>query len=198
MYYLKLLLIFCVLLTTTSFAAVKDDNQSTVKVLTHEVIPLSKTTFRERDLITGQSSIVDLTDKSFIVVSVREKGSDGRFYAIDRDGTVWWSGTITSGTMEYRTPSGIFRIFQKKRYHMSKEFPSDDGINNMDYMMKFTLNGHALHKGSVGWLSHGCIHIDPKDVPIIYNWSDHKTKVVITRQSYMPFARNDLKRIYLK
>lgn len=197
MYYLKLLLIFFVLLTGTTLSAVEDNNQSTVKVLTQEVIPLSKTKFKERNLETGTSSIVDLTDKNFIVVSVREKGSDGRFYAIDSDGTVWWSGVITSGTMEYRTPSGIFRILQKKRYYMSKDLPSDDGINNMDYMMKFTLDGHALHKGSVGWLSHGCIHIDPKDVPVIYHWSDYKTKVIITRHTYMPFARNDLKRIYL-
>jgi lipoprotein-anchoring transpeptidase ErfK/SrfK len=161
-----------------------------------ETMPIAKTVFK---LIKNDSEkIVDLTGENFIVVSVREHGSDGRFYAVDRDGTVWWSGPVTSGAPEFRSPSGIFTIFQKKRYHMSTLFPDDSGVNNMDYMMKFTKGGHALHKGSVDWMSHGCIHIDPKDVPVIYNWSTYKTKVVITRHTYMPFAKEDLRKIYGK
>ena len=159
-----------------------------------ETMPLSKTSFVQ--FKHDREKIVDLSGKNFIVVSVREAGSDGRFYAVDRDGTVWWSGPVTSGAEEYRSPSGIFTIFQKKRYHMSTEWPDESGVNNMDYMMKFTKNGHALHKGSVDWMSHGCIHIDPKDVPVIYNWSNYRTKVVVTRHSYMPYASEDLKRIY--
>ncbi|GIU00669.1 hypothetical protein TSL6_11750 [Sulfurovum sp. TSL6] len=161
-----------------------------------ETMPIAKTVFK---LIKDDSEkIVDLTGKDFILVSVRERGSDGRFYAVDRDGTVWWSGPVTSGAPEFRSPSGIFPIIQKKRYHMSKDFPDESGVNNMDYMMKFTKRGHALHKGSVDWMSHGCIHIDPKDVPVIYHWSTFKTKVVITRHTYMPFAKEDLRKIYGK
>ncbi len=159
-------------------------------------IPVSKTVFK---LIKGgHVRTVDLTGQDFILVSVRERGSDGRFYAVDRDGTVWWSGTVTSGAPEFRSPSGIFPIIQKKRYHMSTLYPEDSGENNMNYMMKFTNGGHALHEGSVDWMSHGCIHIDPKDVPVIYKWSTFKTKVVITRHTYMPFAQEDLKRRDLK
>lgn len=161
-----------------------------------ETKPISKTVFK---LIKNDGEkIVDLTGSNFIVVSVREPGSDGRFYAVDVDGTVWWSGPITSGAKKFRSPSGIFNIIQKKRYHMSTLFPEESGINNMNYMMKFTNGGHALHEGSVDWMSHGCIHIDPKDVPVIYKWSNFKTKIVITRHSYMPFALQDLQRIYKK
>lgn len=161
-----------------------------------ETMPLSKTVFQLYK--EDGEKIVDLKGKNFIVVSVREAGSDGRFYAVDRDGTVWWTGPVTSGAPEYRSPSGIFTIFQKKRYHMSTLYPDESGVNNMDYMMKYTRAGHALHKGSVDWMSHGCIHIDPKDVPVIYKWANYKTKVVITRHSYMPFAKEDLKKIYGK
>lgn len=161
-----------------------------------ETMPIDKTVFK---LIKNNSEkIVDLTGKNFIVVSVRERGSDGRFYAVDSDGTVWWSGPVTSGAPEFRSPSGIFTIIQKKRHHMSTLYPDDNGVNNMDYMMKFTNAGHALHQGSVDWMSHGCIHIDPKDVPVIYNWSTFNTKVVITRHTYMPFAKEDLRKIYGK
>jgi len=80
---------------------------------------------------------------------------------------------------------------------MSTQYPDPSGVNNMNYMMKFSNGGHALHEGSVDWMSHGCIHIDPKDIPVIYKWSNYKTKIVITRHTYMPFAKEDLRRIYL-
>ena len=173
------------------------DKEQIVKKLKHELVPVSKTVFKVINLKTRHEKTVDLSGQNFIVVSVREKGSDGRFYAVDSDGTVWWSGSITSGTAEFRSPSGVFPIIQKKRYYMSKDFPDESGINNMDYMMKFTHYGHALHKGSVNWMSHGCIHIDPKDVPVIYKWSNSKTKIVVTRHTYMPYAQEDLRKIYL-
>ncbi len=169
-----------------------------VKALNYELIPASKTVFKVINLKTEKEKIIDLTGENFILVSVRELGSDGRFYAVDSDGTVWWSGAVTSGALEFRSPSGIFPIIQKKRYHMSTLYPDESGVNNMNYMMKFTNGGNALHEGSVDWMSHGCIHIDPKDVPVIYKWSTFKTKVVITRHTYMPFAKEDLKRIYLE
>lgn len=176
----------------------QENERTSVKVLTHELIPVSKTVFKVVNLNTQKEKTIDLTGKNFIIVSVREAGSDGRFYAVDRDGTVWWSGAVTSGADEFRSPSGVFPVIEKKRYHMSTLFPDESGDNNMNYMMKFTNSGHALHEGSVDWMSHGCIHIDPKDVPVIYKWSTFKTKVVITRYSYMPFAQEDLRKIYLQ
>jgi len=163
-----------------------------------EVIPLSKTRFLIRS-DDGRRKNVDLRGKEFVVVSVREPGSDGRFYAVDRDGTVWWSGAVTSGADDFKTPSGIYPVLYKKRHHMSTRYPSDNGINNMDFSIFFTREGHALHQGSVEWMSHGCIHIDPDDIPVLYRWArPGRTRVVITRKSYMPFARPDLLRFRLK
>jgi lipoprotein-anchoring transpeptidase ErfK/SrfK len=178
------------------YAEADYDPYAPIKPLKKELIPLSKTIFQVVNLTNEHESIIDLTGKDFILVSVREPGSDGRFYAIDKDGTVWWSGPVTSGVPQYRSPSGVFHILQKKRHHMSTVYPDESGINNMDYMMKFTKYGHALHKGSVAWMSHGCIHIDPREVPVIYHWARLGMPVVITRHSYMPFARDDLRRIY--
>ncbi len=159
-------------------------------------IPISKTYFR----VTQQSKSheVDLSGKDFIVISLRQANSDGRFYAVDSDGTVWWSGEITSGAMADSTLEGIFSILQKERYYMSKEYPDVNGINNMDYMLKFTNQGHALHQGSVTTMSHGCIHLALHDIVPIFNWANKKTYIVITRSSYMPFAQEDLQRIYLR
>ena len=173
------------------------DPKEPLKPLTHELVPLSKTVFKIIDLRTGRERIVDLTGKDFILVSVRERGSDGRFYAVDRDGTVWLSGAVASGAPQFRSPSGVFHILQKQRHHMSRAYPDENGVNNMDFMMQFTKWGHALHKGSVEWLSHGCIHVDPRDVWALYRWSRIGMPVVITRHTYMPFAQEDLRRIYI-
>ncbi len=110
------------------------------------VEPVSKTKFIIKDQNGTQLKSVDLLGRDFIVVSVREKGSDGRFYAVDKDGTVWLSEKISSGGDDFKSPSGIFEILEKRRYHMSKSYPDPNGINNMDYMMRFTKYGHALHK----------------------------------------------------
>lgn len=192
----QFVLVNILVFTALLFADVEDYDGTMVKELKHELIPLSKTTFQLVNLSSGKEKIIDLTGKNFVLVSVREEGSDGRFYAVDKDGTVWWSGPVTSGAAEFRSPSGVFPVIQKKRYHMSTLYPDESGVNNMNYMMKFTRYGHALHQGSVDWMSHGCIHIDPKDVPAIYKWVNFSTKVVITRHTYMPFAQRDLKRIY--
>ena len=190
-------ILFSILLALPLWS-MEGDSSGGLRPLVYELIPLSKTVFNVVDLKSGDERIVDLTGKDFILVSVREKGSDGRFYAVDRDGTVWWSGPVSSGAAEYRSPSGVFSIMQKKRYHMSRDYPDVSGINNMDYMMKFTRFGHALHKGSVDWMSHGCIHIDPRDVPVLYRWSRLGMPVVVTRQSYLPYAKEDLEKIYLR
>ena len=157
------------------------------------VQPVSKTKFEIKSDSGTLIRTVNLKGKEFIVVSVREAGSDGRFYAVDRDGVVWWTGVITSGADDYKTPSGIYTILRKARHYMSKAYPEENGVNNMDFALFFTKHGHALHMGSTNWMSHGCIHIAPKDISVIFDWAKiGDTKVVITRKSYMPFAKDDL------
>ena len=155
------------------------------------VIPLSKTKFAVLD-DQGKEKIVDLKGKDFIVVSLREKGADGAAYAIDRDGVVWWAASISSGAKGHETPSGIFRVIRKERYHMSKAHPDPKGINNMDFSLFFTNRGHAIHMGNTNAMSHGCIHVGRKGADTMFKWANHKTNVVITREHYMPFVYYDL------
>jgi lipoprotein-anchoring transpeptidase ErfK/SrfK len=166
--------------------------------LRYEVIPYAKDYFEVVDKKTGKRRFVDMKNKDFIVVSVREEGSDGRFYAVDKDGTVWLSGPISSGVPQFRTPSGVFHIFKKNRYYMSKRYPDERGINNMNYAMWFHKGGYALHEGDPEWMSHGCVHIGTRDVATLFRWSRIGMPVIVTRHSYMPFAQGDLRRIYDK
>ncbi|MEA3433691.1 MAG: L,D-transpeptidase [Campylobacterota bacterium] len=160
-----------------------------------EIIPLSKTEFTYVNT-KGIQKEIDLTGKDFILVSVREEESDGRFYAVDRDGTVWLSGGISSGEEAEFTPSGKWKVVRKERFYTSKEFPEEDGSNNMDYSLFFTWKGHALHKGNIDKTSHGCIHVDHVDIQMLYKWADLHMPVLVTRHRYMHHARSDLRRIY--
>jgi lipoprotein-anchoring transpeptidase ErfK/SrfK len=156
------------------------------------ITPLSITEFEITDK-HGNKERVSLKGKKFIVVSVSEPGSEGESYAVDEDGTIWWVDTISSGAYGgHETPNGIFPIILKRRYHMSASHPSPDGINNMDFEMLFTNQGHALHLGNVKALSHGCIHVGRKDVEAMFKWVDLKTKVVIMRGSYGQFLNQEL------
>jgi len=160
-----------------------------------ELIPFSKTEFTYINN-EGIEKGIDLTGKDFILVSVREEESDGRFYAVDRDGTVWLSGGISSGEEVEFTPSGKWKVVRKERFYTSKEFPEEDGSNNMDYSLFFTNNGHALHKGNINSTSHGCIHVGQADIQVLYKWANLHMPVLVTRHRYMTYARPDLMRIY--
>ncbi len=161
-----------------------------------ELIPFSKTEFTYIDQ-KGNEKDIDLTGKDFIFVSVREEDSDGRFYAVDRDGTVWLSGGISSGEEVGYTPSGVWSVKYKKRFYTSKRYPEADGSNNMDYSLFFTNWGHALHKGNINSTSHGCIHVEENDIRRLFSWAGKGMPVLISRHRYIQFARPDLKRIYI-
>lgn len=160
-----------------------------------ELIPVSKTEFLYVDG-NGAEKRIDMAGKDFILVSVREEESDGRFYAVDRDGTVWISGGVSSGEEVGFTPTGTWNIMSKKRFYTSKKYPEPDGSNNMDYSLFFTKWGHALHQGSIQFTSHGCIHVDKSEIPSLYKWAWIGMPVLVTRHRYMHYARPDLKRIY--
>jgi len=160
-----------------------------------ELIPFSKTEFTYIDK-AGNERDIDMTGKDFIFVSVREEDSDGRFYAVDKDGTVWLSAGISSGEEIGYTPSGVWSVKYKKRFYTSKKYPEADGSNNMDYSVFFTNWGHALHKGSIDHTSHGCIHVEEQNIRRLFAWARPGMPVLVSRHRYIQFARPDLKRIY--
>ena len=156
------------------------------------VKPLSKTKFAVLENNSSKKHIVDFKGKDFIVISVREKGADGLAYAIDRDGVVWWGASISSGAKGHETPSGIYRVIRKERYHMSRQHPDPKGKNNMDFSLFFTNRGHALHMGNTNAMSHGCIHVGEKGANAMFKWATYKTNIVVTREHYLPFVYHDL------
>jgi len=189
---MKKILIVGVVICLFSHFVQAEENVSLFKKQHITIVPKSITEFEVTDN-KGQTKIVNLKGKKFIVVSVSEPGSEGKSYAVDEDGLVWWKSTISSGAYGgHETPSGIYTILLKRRYHMSSKYPSADGVNNMDFEMLFDNSGYALHLGNTKALSHGCIHIGQRDVAAMFKWTDTHTKVVIMRGYYGHFLKQEV------
>ena len=169
--------------------------------------PITATKFELTDVNHENPHIVDLSGKDFIVVSVREPGSDGRMYAVDQDGTIWWHGEISSGAGGgklvkkngklvpvggHETNNNIFHIILKRRFHMSKTHPDPRGINNMDFELQFTQDGQALHLGNTAMMSHGCIHVGRQDIAPLFKWAKVGMPVVIMRGHYNQFLKEEV------
>jgi len=182
---LRLLLL---LLLTTAVGMAKFKAQHHVNVR-----PLNATTFEITDKNHQNPRIVTLDGKDFIVVSVREPGSDGELYAVDSDGTIWWHGRISSGAPGHETHNGIFHVMLKRRFHMSSKYPDPRGINNMDFELQFTPDGQALHLGNNRAYSHGCIHVPRQDISAMFRWAKVGTPVVIMRGHYRQFLEAEVK-----
>ena len=171
--------------------------------------PVTATKFDLTDINGKHIRTVDLTGKDFIVVSVREPGSDGQMYAVDKDGTIWWHGTISSGAGGghlkktksgklvpvggHETNSNVFHILAKRRFHMSKTHPAANGVNNMDFELQFTQDGQALHLGHTAAMSHGCIHVGRQDISALFKWAYVGMPVVVMRGHYKQFLAQEVK-----
>ena len=169
---------------------------------------LSTTKFEMTDTNWENPKIVDLKGKDFLVVSVREPGSDGRVYAVDSDGTIWWNGQISSGAGGGRlvekegklipkggheTNNDLFHVLAKRRFHMSSTHPSADGVNNMDFEIQFTHDGQALHLGNIAGMSHGCIHVGRQDISALFKWAKVGMLVVIMRGNYIQHLNEEIR-----
>lgn len=190
---LKIVLATSLLVTLVQANETRDVIVSKFKKQPKKIKPLSITKFELTDK-HGNTKIMDLKGQKIVVVSVSEPGSEGKSYAVDEDGTIWWVDDIASGAYGgHETPTGIFHVLLKRRYHMSAAHPSADGKNNMDFEMLFTQDGIALHLGNTRALSHGCIHVGRKDVEAMFKWVEVGTKVVIMRGNYGQFLNQELK-----
>jgi lipoprotein-anchoring transpeptidase ErfK/SrfK len=69
---------------------------------------------------------------------------------------------VTHGRPGFRTPPGTFRVAFKSRDHVSSIYDAE-----MPWSVFFN-GGVAFHEGSLGVLSHGCIHLSPTAAEIYF------------------------------
>jgi len=99
--------------------------------------------------------------------------SEQRAYAYE-DGYILFEGRISSGIIGRDTPTGEFRVLQKKRYHRSNLWPKPNGGAKMNYMLRLTNTGIAMHLGHVPNrpASHGCIRMKSGFAQRMFQWAE--------------------------
>ncbi len=118
-----------------------------------------------------------------IWVTIQTGGAVGELHLIDEFGSPVLKTGISSGAKGFRTPSGTYKVYYKKRYHMSTKYPEDSGINNMDFSL-FFLEGFALHQGDPKQSSHGCIHVTSELAEDLFEMVPQGTRVIVKRFDY--------------
>jgi len=106
--------------------------------------------------------------------------SEQRAYAYD-DGSLVMEGKISSGKIGRETPVGDYVILEKKRHHRSNLWPKPNGGARMDYMMRLTNDGIAMHLGYVPNYpaSHGCIRLQNGFAQRLFKWAEVGTPVYV-------------------
>jgi lipoprotein-anchoring transpeptidase ErfK/SrfK len=98
-----------------------------------------------------------------------------RFYS---GGKLIESAPISSGTKDFRTPTGVFTVIERHRDHESNIYESAP----MPFMHRLTWSGIALHQGLLPGhpASHGCIRLPKAFVERLWEVSKVGMRVVVS------------------
>lgn len=93
---------------------------------------------------------------------------------------------ISSGQSGYRTPTGVFSIIQKNRYHESNIYSGAP----MPFMQRLTWSGIALHGGALpGYpASHGCVRLPHDFAGRLFSLTKMGARVIVTAEQTSPVA----------
>lgn len=96
------------------------------------------------------------------------------------------SGPVSSGKPGHATPTGIYSILQKRKWHRSNIYSAAP----MPFMQRMTWSGIALHAGSLpGYpASHGCIRLDKDFARRLFQMTRIGANVIVAAESPAPTA----------
>jgi len=91
---------------------------------------------------------------------------------------------ISTGTAEHPTPTGVFSVIQKSRFHRSNIYSNAP----MPFMQRITWSGVALHEGILpGYpASHGCIRLPKEFAQRLWSLTKLGTRVIVARSDVAP------------
>ncbi len=91
---------------------------------------------------------------------------------------------ISSGTAGHRTPTGVFSVLQRNRFHRSNIYSGAP----MPYMQRLTWSGIALHEGVVPNYpaSHGCIRMPAGFAPRMWSMGRIGMRVLVSPSDIAP------------
>ena len=101
----------------------------------------------------------------------------------DRDTPIMES-SVSTGIPGHPTPTGIFSVIEKQRYHASNIYSGAP----MPYMQRITWSGIALHQGVVPGhpASHGCIRLPEAFASRLFRTTKVGVRVLVTNHPVEP------------
>jgi len=114
-----------------------------------------------------------------IVVSI-----DNQKVTLFSNGVRVAQGPVSTGVPSHPTPTGVFSIIEKDRYHHSNLYSNAP----MPYMQRITWSGVALHEGPLpGYpASHGCIRMSPDFARKLWPITNLGVRVIVARHELAP------------
>lgn len=96
------------------------------------------------------------------------------------NGEIVATSKVSTGKAGHETPSGIFSILEKRKYHESNIYSAAP----MPFMQRLTWSGIALHEGKVPNYpaSHGCVRLPSKFAKSLFGDTRTGVHVIITDQ----------------
>jgi L,D-transpeptidase catalytic domain len=104
------------------------------------------------------------------------------------NGTEIAQGPVSTGVPGHPTPTGVFSIIQKDRYHHSNIY----GNAPMYYMQRITWSGVAMHEGALPGhaASHGCIRLSHSFAANLWPTTKLGARVIVARADLKPVDFN--------
>ncbi|MCZ7908820.1 L,D-transpeptidase family protein [Agrobacterium leguminum] len=98
--------------------------------------------------------------------------------ALYENGEIVATSKVSTGKAGHETPSGIFSILEKRKYHESNIYSAAP----MPFMQRLTWSGIALHEGKVPNYpaSHGCVRLPSKFAKSLFGDTKTGVHVIIT------------------
>jgi L,D-transpeptidase-like protein len=93
-------------------------------------------------------------------------------------------GAVSTGTAGFPTPTGVFSVIQKNRYHRSNIYSGAP----MPFMQRITWSGVAMHEGVLpGYpASHGCIRLTHAFASELWGMTRMGVRVIVTPEDLQP------------
>jgi hypothetical protein len=126
-------------------------------------------------------------------VAAKAKGVLSIYISLDRQKLTLYSDgqpiahtRVSTGTPGHPTPTGVFSVIQKDRWHRSNLY----GDAPMFYMQRLTWSGVAMHQGVVPNqpASHGCIRLPEAFAKQLWGITKLGVRVVIARGEPTPVS----------
>jgi peptidoglycan hydrolase-like protein with peptidoglycan-binding domain len=109
---------------------------------------------------------------------------DNQSLAVYDNGALVATSKVSTGKPGHSTPTGIFSILEKRKYHESNIYSNAP----MPFMQRLTWSGIALHEGNVPNYpaSHGCVRLPSAFAKSLYGMTERGIHVIISDAPVVP------------